>query len=237
MPHQVGIVRTMHDYRFDPARPDGSNPSATEVLAPNGHLQSGQSYVVPARQGRAFRVPADTTFRITNTYGTQVGDFWAFAEDDLGEFLSMEHLRSGLRRVTPRTGDPLLTNRRRPILTFLEDSSPGIHDTMVAACDIYRYAEFGCEGYHDNCVDNLRMALAAINLRVPQIPCPFNLWMNTPFYPDEQMKHLPTVSKPGDHVTFRAELDAVITVSCCPMDMLPINGKNFEIHSLEVLVE
>lgn len=227
----------MHISSFDPSCPDGTNPSAIEVLAPDGRLQSGQRYIVPAREGRAFRVPAGVTFRIVNTHGTQVGDFWAFIEDDPQEFLSMEHLRAGLRRVTPRVGDPLLTNRRRPILTFLEDSSPGIHDTMIAACDIYRYAEFEHEGYHDNCVDNLRMALAAIDIRAAEIPCPFNLWMNTPFYPDGQMEYLPTVSKPGDHVAFRAELNAVVVVSCCPMDILPINGENSEVQSLEVMIE
>lgn len=32
----------------------------------------------------------------------------------------------------------LCTNKRRPILTLLEDTC-GVHDTLIAACDIYRY--------------------------------------------------------------------------------------------------
>lgn len=221
---------------FDPARPDGTNPSATEVLATAGRLTPKQHYEVPARQGRAFRVPAGATFRVTNTHGTQVGDLWAFVDGDPHEFMSMEHLRAGVKRVTPQPGDPLLTNRRRALLTFLEDSSPGIHDTMIAACDVYRYAQFGHEGYHDNCTDNLRMALAAIGIQAPHIPCPFNLWMNTPCHADRPIEWLETVSKPGDHVTFRAERDAVIVLSCCPMDLLPINGKDAKIHSLDVMI-
>jgi uncharacterized protein YcgI (DUF1989 family) len=34
------------------------------------------------------------------------------------------------------------------------------------------------------------------------------------------------VSKPGDYVIFRAELDCVVALSACPQDILPINGRN-----------
>jgi len=209
---------------LDPARPDGTNPSLTEALAPDGHLTPGLRYEIPARQGRAFRVAAGQTFRVINTHGSQVGDFWAFTAADLREHLSMEHLRPALRRLSPRPGDVLVTNLRRPILTLLDDTSPGVHDTLVASCDVHRYHQLGHSGYHDNCTDNLRMALSAIGLAAPEIPCPFNLWMNTPPNPDGSISWLPPVSRKGDHVTFRAETDTVIVVSCCPMDLLPING-------------
>ncbi len=35
----------------------------------------------------------------------------------------MEHTRPGILKVIPRVGDALLTNRRRPILTVVEDTS------------------------------------------------------------------------------------------------------------------
>ena len=50
----------------------------------------------------------------------------------------MEHTRSGIKRLIPRVGDSLLTNKRRPILTVLEDTC-GVHDMLMSACDIYRY--------------------------------------------------------------------------------------------------
>ena len=43
-----------------------------------------------------------------------------------------------------------------------EDTSPGIHDTLIAACDDYRYGLLGCKEYHENCTDNLFAADAAI---------------------------------------------------------------------------
>jgi hypothetical protein len=32
------------------------------------------------------------------------------------------------------------------------------------------------------------------------------------------------VSKPGDYVVLRAEMDVVMAFSACPQDILPING-------------
>ena len=47
----------------------------------------------------------------------------------------MEHIRTSISRLVPKVGDVLVTNHRRPILALIEDTSPGIHDTLIAACD------------------------------------------------------------------------------------------------------
>jgi uncharacterized protein len=80
-----------------------------------------------------------------------VVDTRAFNADDLREFLSMEHMRAYIDRIRPKPGDALVTNKRRPILTLVEDTFPGVHDTFIAACDIYRYQGLGCTKHHDNC--------------------------------------------------------------------------------------
>ena len=179
---------------------------------------------VPARKGRAIRLGAGQAIRIINTHGQQVVDTWCFNADDMREFMSMEHLRATLGKVFPEIGDALVTNRRRPILHLEEDSSPGRHDTAIAACDVHRYASLGCREYHDNCTDNLRAALAALDLRGPEVPAPLNLWMNIPILPDGRIEWGTPLSKPGDHVLLRAALDCVVAMSACPQDMIPING-------------
>jgi uncharacterized protein len=221
---------------FTAARADGSNPSAFETLGEDGHPVLGALYEVPARQGRAVQVKRGEVLTIINTYGSQVADFWAFCAADPGEHLSMEHLRPSLRKLCPTVGDALVTNRRRAILTFLSDSSKGVHDTLVASCDIHRYRDLGHSGYHDNCTDNLRMALAAINVVLPRVPCPFNLWMNTPARANGDMVWLSPVSQEGDAVSFRAEMDLIAVVSACPMDLLPINGTDAVPRSLSLSV-
>ena len=218
---------------LDQGEADGHNPTRDEPISPDGRPPSGDLIRIPARQGRAVRLMADETITIVNTHGTQVCDFWAFNAADPREYLSMEHMRAYLSRFTPQAGDGLISNRRRPILHFVEDSSPGVHDTCIAACDHHRYLGLGCRDYHDNCTDNLRMALLAIGLRAREIPSPLNLWMNTPVRGDGRIEWLPPVSKPGDRVTFRALTDLVIAMSACPQDLVPINGadnKPVELH-------
>jgi uncharacterized protein YcgI (DUF1989 family) len=100
---------------------------------------------IPARRGKAARIGKGQTITVINTHGSQVVDTWAFAAADIAEFMSMEHSRAAFRHVTPRVGDAFVTNRRRPILSVLGDTTPGVHDTLIAACDRYRYAFLGVE--------------------------------------------------------------------------------------------
>jgi uncharacterized protein YcgI (DUF1989 family) len=179
---------------------------------------------IPERKGKAAVVAKGQRVKIINTHGSQVVDTWAFNRADLAEFMSMEHTRSGIRKLIPAVGDALLTNHRRPILTLVEDTSGGIHDTLLAACDRYRYEQFGVKGHHDNCTDNLADCMAALNLKAPETPSPLNLFMNIPVAADYRVTLEPPVSTPGSYVTLRAEMDLVIAFSACPMDLLPING-------------
>ena len=145
--------------------------------------------------------------------------------------MSMEHCRVGLGRYRPKPGDVLITNQRRKILKFLEDTSTGVHDTMMAACDLYRYEQLGCTDYHDNCTDNLWEALAAVRFKPTETPCPFNLWQNTPVDANGEIEQMPSVSKKGDFVLFGVLMNAVLSFSACPQDIVQINsGKPTDAH-------
>lgn len=186
---------------------------------------------IPARSGRAVALKAGQSIKIINTHGHQVVDTWAFNAHDLNEFMSMEHMRAFINRIRPKKGDKLATNKRRPILTLVEDTSPGIHDTFIAACDIYRFQGLGCTEYHDNCADNLRAGMAGIGLTPPEVPSPLNLWMNIPINGDGSIDWKEPVSKPGDYVVLRAEMDCVVAMSACPQDIVCINaGRPTEAH-------
>ncbi len=180
---------------------------------------------IPARRGKAARVAHGQTVRIINTHGEQVVDTWAFNAADIGEFMSMEHSRAGMLHLTPHVGDTLLTNRRRPILTLVEDTAGNVHDTLIAACDRWRYEGLGCTEYHDNCQDNLFQGLSELGLTPPEVPSPLNLFMNIPWTPSGGISFDPPVSTPGCYVVLRAEMDLVIAFSACPQDILPINGR------------
>jgi uncharacterized protein YcgI (DUF1989 family) len=181
---------------------------------------------IPARKGKAAFAAKGQTIKVINTHGQQVIDTWAFNRADLTEFMSMEHTRANLLKIIPAPGDTMLTNHRRPIVTFTEDNSGGIHDTLMAACDRYRYESLGVKGFHDSCTDNLAVALGALGLKPPETPAPLNLFMNIPVAGGVALSFEPAVAPPGSNVSLRAEMDLVIVFSSCPQDIIPINGLN-----------
>ena len=194
-------------------------------------------HIIPARHGKAFKVSTGDTLKLINTFGTQVVDCWAINSKNLDEYMCMEASRVWLQRLNPILGDTFVTNKRNPILTIVEDTSPGIHDTFMAACDKKRYELLGVENYHRNCSDNLIEALEDKNVFLERtILASFNIFMNIEVQSDKiTLKTLPTVSKPGDYITFRTEMDCYVVFSSCPQDIVKIQGQNDNIpKSVEV---
>ena len=181
---------------------------------------------VPGGTGRAVRVRAGERIRVVDVAGGQVGDVFAFAHD--GEHPSTEHhsaahTRARTSRLFPAVGESFVTDRRRPILTLVEDTSPGQHDMLIAACDPQRYADLGAPG-HRSCATNLQDALADVGHRYTgPTPQPINVFMRIPVGPDGGLSWLAAPTAAGDSITFRVELDAVVVVSSCPQDLVGIN--------------
>ena len=216
---------------------------------------------IPARTGKAIPLPKNHTIRITNTHGTQVVDFWAFTYQPdtlrLTTYLSTSHTRStGLTLSPTFVSSTLYSNLRTPILRLTADTSPGVHDTLIAACDPQRYRLLGIPDSeeHASCAMNLRDALkrdmgiqwedsVSGSLGEEWTPDPLNLFMNIPissgdgFAGKGELSFQPPVSKPGDYVELMAVVDDVVVVlSCCPQDRVPVNGKNMVPRGVEVVV-
>jgi uncharacterized protein YcgI (DUF1989 family) len=186
---------------------------------------------IPARSGRGVRVKKGQKIKIINTHGNQVVDFWAFNAADPREYMGMEHCRAFWSRLYPVVGDKLVSNRRRPILTLIEDTSPGRHDTLIAPCDNERYGLLGCTAFHDNCRDNMHAGLMEVGVHLPYTPDSLNMFMNIPWRQDGSLEWGNNLCKAGDYAVFQAEMDVIAVFSACPQDLLPINnGITTEAH-------
>ncbi len=190
-------------------------------------MSSQDLVTIPAGHGKAARLAAGQKIKLVNSHGTQVVDCWAFNAYDLAEYMSMESSRVWNLRLNPKLGDVFVTTQRRPILTLVEDTTPGIHDTFCAACGRYRYALLGVEGYHRNCQDNMFEGMAELGVTPPfPIPASWNIFMNIPVLEDRVSFDVrPTQCKPGDYIVIRAEMDCYVAFSACPQDILPIHGE------------
>lgn len=184
------------------------------------------SWHVPARTWRAFEVRKGDLIRLTDLRGQQPIDFWAFNKKDIFEYLSCEHTKPTIEKLYPHEGDPACTNHRRPIVTLIEDRSPGQHDMQYAACDKWRYKELGYKGKHASCQDNLHAGLKSLGLALPFTPQPWNLFTNFFINKDGTFTVKAPHSKAGDYVVLRADMAANIVISACPQDMNETCGGN-----------
>ena len=186
--------------------------------------ETGNRLTIPARCGLAVPLVAGRRLRVINTSGTQVVDTWAFPDGDPTAFLSLEHCREVLERIVFEPGDTLIDNRYRPLLRITGDTSPGGHDTLIAACSAAMYAYAGAEEGHANCADNLAAALAAHGRSLAFTPSPWNLFMLAPVTDGRVIDYVRPTSQPGDYVEVTAETDCLMVFSACPDDVYPTNG-------------
>jgi uncharacterized protein YcgI (DUF1989 family) len=192
------------------------------------------STLVPAGAGRAVALRAGQRVRVVDVEGEQVGDVFAFAADDPAEYLSASHTRTHTSRLFPHVGEDFVTNRRRPILTLVADTSPGAHDMLIAACDPERYRALGVPE-HASCANNLRTELSELGLRSDVVPQPINVFMRIPVDPSGDLSWMPAASRAGDAITFAAVMDCVVVVSACPQDLNAINGDRPTALEIEIL--
>ena len=129
-----------------------------------------ETIVIPACEGRAFRVKEGQVFRIVNSKGEQTCDFFAFRADYLAEWLSPNHSYSFMGHLRPRPGDVFASRFYRPMLKFLADTSNGWHDMLYAACGLMGYERWRSqEVWHANCEDNLRNAMYRLGYSIDVI--------------------------------------------------------------------
>lgn len=178
---------------------------------------------IPGYEGRAIRIGRNISFRVIDMEGCQIADMFVISADDNNEVFSPALTRQVGFRLTAKPGDMLYSNLRRPMLTFLDDTSAGQHDMSFAPCDPEFYVALGADSSHPNCRDNFYKAIDEMGIRFTPPPDPFNLFQNTVPKSDGDFSCGQTLSKAGDYVEFRTEMDVIVVVTACSVD-LPIEG-------------
>src|SRR5690625_3874430 len=181
-----------------------------------------ETFIPPSAGRVAVRRPGEALI-IIDVEGKHVGDFVCFDTNNTEEYVSPVHRSASLIIIRLQIGDGLYSNKRRPLMTCVEDTV-GKHDFFFPACDYYRYkVDYNLED-HPNCHDNLKQALTSQGLGHVHVPDPINFFMNNALDNEGDYIIEEPWSKPGDYVRLRAEEEVIIACSTCSQDLAPVNG-------------
>ena len=75
--------------------------------------------------------------------------------------------------------------------------------------------QYGVDGDHPSCVENLARAAASFDIDASLVPNPFNVFMNVKVDESGRLEVQPPRSGPGDSITFRVETDLIVAVAAC----------------------
>jgi uncharacterized protein YcgI (DUF1989 family) len=192
---------------------------------------------ISAESAASVKLEAGQVCRIVNTEGGQVVDTWAFSLDDLDEYLSMEHSRSANYKLLFEPGDQLFTNHFQPILLLREDTSPGYHDTLHAACSAGSNRFYESSREYPNCQNNLMKQMGALGKPMVHVPCPWNLFEHA--LVEEGLKLVDEVSAtaPGEYIELEALMDIVLVCSACPSLVGQISGEKPRAAAIDLLTD
>lgn len=195
----------------------------SERSAVSTSTQIVEDIVIPPRGWIARKIRTGQVVRVTDVEGQQVGDLIAFSLPDVAEKFWISNTVRLNGTVYPTTGHVLYSELSRPMLTIVEDTC-GRHDLLAGSCNAeIDEVRYGAKD-HRGCVENFCAALEPWSIPRKDVPMSMNLFMNCPVEPDGSWTIDVPLSKAGDHIDFRAEMDLLLALSNCPQDLNPVNA-------------
>lgn len=187
------------------------DPGIDEVIPPGGHW-SGV-------------VPQGATLRLTDLEGRQAVDFLCYNAKDPSERYSAADTMKISRQIFVGKGTKLYSDMGNVLFTVTGDTC-GLHDTIGGCCS--RESNFVRYGVKEgpNCRDNFLAGLAEFGLGKKDIVANLNFFMYVPITTEGGMAIVDGLSKPGDYIDLRAEMDVLVALSNCPQVNNPANGYN-----------
>ena len=182
-----------------------------------------EDIVVPARASWSARIDRGHMLRLVDLEGQQAIDFLCFSAHDPSERYSAANTIKVPCNIYIGEGSVLRSSAARPLMTVISDTC-GRHDTIFGCCsyeiDMVRYGRAGPE----NCRRNFERELAKHEIGTEHIVSNVNFFMHVPVGPDGEARIVEPISKPGDYVDLRAEMDVLAVLSNCPEELNAATG-------------
>lgn len=183
--------------------------------------------IVPAGAPWSHLLRKGQVLRIVDLEGCQAVDTLFYNPADPAERYSAQDTIRAQGSPYVESGTRLLSNEGNVMLTVVADTVGG-HDTSAGACSAEaNTVRFGPHTkYMHSCRDNFVLELSKHGLTKRDLVGNINFFMNVPIEPDGTLAIVDGVSKPGDYVELRAEMDVLCVISNCPQVDNPCNDFN-----------
>lgn len=184
------------------------------------------SFVIPIRSGRAWRVPAGHVCRIVAIEGPQVADLNLWHVHDPRERMWASRTRQ-LQAAHVSLYDRLWSTLPflRPMATITGDSLAGygvddeggrVHDLLGTRCDPYVSQMLNDEQFDYHCHSNLTRAIRPWHLTEFDVHDVLNVFQCTGLNDDDEYFMKTSPAREGDYFEFFAEIDLLAALSTCP---------------------
>ena len=192
----------------------------------NDQLPQGrviEDMTVPVRAPWSARIARGDMLRLIDLEGQQAIDFLCFNAENPTERYHAANTIKVPGNIYVGEGTVLRSSLARPMMTVVADTC-GRHDTIFGCCsfeiDEVRYGMTNPE----SCQRNFERELAKHGVGPEHIVPNVNFFMHVPVNPAGGAKIAEALSKPGDYVDLRAEMDVLAVLSNCPEALNPATG-------------
>jgi uncharacterized protein YcgI (DUF1989 family) len=188
---------------------------------------------IPPASGIAFSLERGQLLRIVDVEGQQVGDLVCFNQDDPRDRFSAGRTRTINNKLRISVGDRLYAHSCATMMHIEQDTCK-VHDLLYPPCCRWVYAHKYGKPDKTGCLEHLAAALTDYGLSQAEVPDPFNVFMHTEVEPANELVIREPVSRAGDHIDLRAEMDLIIGLAACAVEQGACNAGRIKPLRVEV---
>ena len=186
--------------------------------------------VLEPKTGIAVEMKKGQHVRVTDVDGKQCGDLAFFNRHNIREKHCQNLSRS--RQFKPGEGyrirdrfdigDCIYSTGYNKMMTIIADTAVpgGVHEIELHSCNTQMYISMGLTPPpNGGCWELLSAALKPYGIEPEDIPDTFDCFANLKHYPEtHEWRFESPVTRPGDYLEFRAEMDVIVGLSVCPFE-------------------
>ena len=178
--------------------------------------------VIAARAGWSRTLSRGQVLRLVDLEGKQAVDFLCYnAADGEDRYAAADTMKINANIFIGK-GTVLYSVNCNPLFTVIEDTC-GFHDTIGGCCSSALNRKRYGRPEDPNCRANFLRELARHGMGPRDMVANLNFFMYVPVGANGAMAMGPSISKPGDYVDLRAEMDVLAVISNCPQINNPVN--------------